>query len=270
MQFANFSSTSFPRFPESVSIQCNLPGSCICIPSQPLSHDWFPSTVSDHNALLMQTTHALLTNNMLGFCTTHYALVMSSQNIAMLGKYDRYSNQIIYKSCCWYSTNSHCSQRHSQQRIGMYSSKKSTTCIHKDTPVCHAQIQICLKHIRNQIRMATKQPAHHRSWGSSAAVGFLPISFATTGVNATVGGNLTGDNALCAAYAMATVPTLSLVSEGFRPKRWSNADTSTPAKHTHNIETTSKSDYPSESTANKSRRSQHPDQYNGSLKRLQA
>ena len=52
---------------------------------------------------------------------------------------------------------------------------------------------------------------------------------ATTGVRATVGGNRTGDSALCAAYAMAKVPTFSLVSEGFRPTRCSKEGTSTPA-----------------------------------------
>ncbi len=52
---------------------------------------------------------------------------------------------------------------------------------------------------------------------------------ATTGVRATVGGNRTGDSALCAAYAMAKVPTFSLVSEGFSPTRCSKEGTSTPA-----------------------------------------
>lgn len=41
---------------------------------------------------------------------------------------------------------------------------------------------------------------------------FLPIQLATMGVRATVGGNLIGDAALCAAYAKAKVPTFSPVS----------------------------------------------------------
>uniref|UniRef100_A0A0D9W4S4 E2F/DP family winged-helix DNA-binding domain-containing protein n=1 Tax=Leersia perrieri TaxID=77586 RepID=A0A0D9W4S4_9ORYZ len=40
----------------------------------------------------------------------------------------------------------------------------------------------------------------------------FPIQFATTGVSATVGGNLIGDAALCAAYASANVPTFPPVS----------------------------------------------------------
>lgn len=54
------------------------------------------------------------------------------------------------------------------------------------------------------------------------------MSLATTGVNATVGGNLTGERALCAAYAMAKVPTLSLVSDGLSPNLERRAGTSTP------------------------------------------
>jgi hypothetical protein len=42
--------------------------------------------------------------------------------------------------------------------------------------------------------------------GSATAAGFLPNQLATMGVSATVGGNRTGDSALCAAYASATVP----------------------------------------------------------------
>lgn len=38
---------------------------------------------------------------------------------------------------------------------------------------------------------------------------FFPIQPATMGVRATVGGNLIGDAALCAAYAKANVPTFS-------------------------------------------------------------
>lgn len=41
---------------------------------------------------------------------------------------------------------------------------------------------------------------------------FFPIQLATMGVRATVGGNLIGDAALCAAYAKANVPTFSPVS----------------------------------------------------------
>lgn len=43
------------------------------------------------------------------------------------------------------------------------------------------------------------------------------MSSATTGVSATVGGNLMGDAALCAAYAMANLPTFSLVELGCSP-----------------------------------------------------
>ena len=43
--------------------------------------------------------------------------------------------------------------------------------------------------------------------GSSSSSTFLPSALATTGVSATVGGKRTGDSALCAAYAMAKVPT---------------------------------------------------------------
>lgn len=39
-----------------------------------------------------------------------------------------------------------------------------------------------------------------------------PIQPATIGVRATVGGNLIGDAALCAAYAKAKVPTFSPVA----------------------------------------------------------
>lgn len=39
----------------------------------------------------------------------------------------------------------------------------------------------------------------HRSWASSSGLGSLPMSLATTGVRATVGGNLTGESALWAA-----------------------------------------------------------------------
>lgn len=41
---------------------------------------------------------------------------------------------------------------------------------------------------------------------------FFPIQPATIGVRATVGGNLIGDAALCAAYAKAKVPTFSPVA----------------------------------------------------------
>ena len=41
---------------------------------------------------------------------------------------------------------------------------------------------------------------------------FFPIQLATMGVRATVGGNLIGDAALCAAYAKAKVPTFSPVA----------------------------------------------------------
>mmetsp|Transcript_9780 Transcript_9780/g.19359 ORF Transcript_9780/g.19359 Transcript_9780/m.19359 type:complete len:99 (-) Transcript_9780:499-795(-) len=57
----------------------------------------------------------------------------------------------------------------------------------------------------------------------------LPSHLATTGVRATVGGNLTGDRALCAAYAIANVPTFSLVSDTCNPTLDKIAATSTPA-----------------------------------------
>lgn len=41
---------------------------------------------------------------------------------------------------------------------------------------------------------------------------FFPIQPAKIGVRATVGGNLIGDAALCAAYAKAKVPTFSPVA----------------------------------------------------------
>lgn len=46
---------------------------------------------------------------------------------------------------------------------------------------------------------------------------FFPIQPATIGVRATVGGNLIGDAALCAAYAKAKVPTFSPVSSAEIP-----------------------------------------------------
>ena len=60
-------------------------------------------------------------------------------------------------------------------------------------------------------------------------LGSFPNNRATTGVRATVGGNLTGDKALCAAYAIATVPTFSFVSLTLKPILASNPATSTPA-----------------------------------------
>jgi hypothetical protein len=57
---------------------------------------------------------------------------------------------------------------------------------------------------------------------------FLPIHFATTGVSATVGGNLTGLSALCAAYAMAVLPMFSLVSVTGRPREERREGTSKP------------------------------------------
>lgn len=41
---------------------------------------------------------------------------------------------------------------------------------------------------------------------SLSSTGSFPINFATKGVSTTVGGNLTGLNALCAVYAIAAVP----------------------------------------------------------------
>ena len=64
-----------------------------------------------------------------------------------------------------------------------------------------------------------------------SASAFFPSHLATTGVSATVGGNRTGDSALCAAYAMATVPTRSLVLLTWMPTLPSKADTSTPVEH---------------------------------------
>jgi len=61
-----------------------------------------------------------------------------------------------------------------------------------------------------------------------AALSLRPSHRATTGVSATVGGKRMGDSALCAAYAMAAVPTRSLVSDAFRPTRCSSAATFTP------------------------------------------
>lgn len=46
---------------------------------------------------------------------------------------------------------------------------------------------------------------------------FFPIQLATIGVRATVGGNLIGDAALCAAYASAKVPTFPPVSSVAMP-----------------------------------------------------
>jgi len=63
-----------------------------------------------------------------------------------------------------------------------------------------------------------------------AALSLRPSHRATTGVSATVGGKRMGDSALCAAYAMAAVPTRSLVSDAFRPTRCSSAATFTPGR----------------------------------------
>eukprot|EP00958_Prasinococcus_capsulatus_P023516 scaffold3523_cov398-Prasinococcus_capsulatus_cf.AAC.4 len=62
-------------------------------------------------------------------------------------------------------------------------------------------------------------------WSSSS---LFPRAFATIGVRATVGGNLMGDAALCAAYASATVPTFSPLSPRSSPTRANKALTSTP------------------------------------------
>lgn len=54
------------------------------------------------------------------------------------------------------------------------------------------------------------------------------MRFATTGVKATVGGNLMGESALCAAYAIAKVPTFSPVSPTLIPIVPTSPPTSTP------------------------------------------
>jgi hypothetical protein len=51
-----------------------------------------------------------------------------------------------------------------------------------------------------------KKQAYASSSSGSASPPSFPNIFATTGVSATVGGNLIGDAALCAAYAIAKVP----------------------------------------------------------------
>ena len=60
--------------------------------------------------------------------------------------------------------------------------------------------------------------------------GSFPRILATTGVKNTVGGNRTGDNALWAAYAMATAPTFSPVPLTVSPNLPRKLATSTPAK----------------------------------------
>ena len=58
--------------------------------------------------------------------------------------------------------------------------------------------------------------------------GFLPNHLATTGVRATVGGNLIGDAALCTAYAIAAVPVLVAATDDFIPTFSNKKTTSTP------------------------------------------
>ena len=70
---------------------------------------------------------------------------------------------------------------------------------------------------------------------ASSCCPLLPRNLATTGVSATVGGKRTGDSALCAAYAMAAVPTFSLVALELMPTLDSSADTSTPAGQHHGL-----------------------------------
>ena len=60
----------------------------------------------------------------------------------------------------------------------------------------------------------------------------FPVQRATTGVNATVGGNRTGDSALCAAYAIAKVPIFSLESFTDNPILDRRLATSTPVTAT--------------------------------------
>ena len=59
---------------------------------------------------------------------------------------------------------------------------------------------------------------------------FLPNHRATTGVRATVGGNLMGDAALWKAYAIAAVPVFAAAAEDLIPNFSSNAMTSTPVE----------------------------------------
>mmetsp|Transcript_30652 Transcript_30652/g.35237 ORF Transcript_30652/g.35237 Transcript_30652/m.35237 type:complete len:81 (-) Transcript_30652:567-809(-) len=68
----------------------------------------------------------------------------------------------------------------------------------------------------------------HHYYSTSSSSGSLPIILATTGVNNTVGGNLMGLAALCAAYDIATVPALSTAPEFSIPTFANREPTSTP------------------------------------------
>ena len=61
-----------------------------------------------------------------------------------------------------------------------------------------------------------------------SSTGFLPNHRATTGVKATVGGNLIGDAALWTAYAIAAVPVLAAATDDLIPNFSSKETTSTP------------------------------------------